>query len=102
MSTAPRASATARPRLIPRQVSVLRRAGVTPRALILGVLLVPVLCFWNVYSEVVAQSTELAVLSLSIAVVFTLLVLLLINAALKRWLPRLALTQAELMFVYLM
>lgn len=77
-------------------------SGVAPRALILGVLLVPVLCFWNVYSEVVAQSTELAVMSLSVAVVFALLVLLLLNAFLKRFLPRLALSQAELLFVYVM
>jgi hypothetical protein len=74
----------------------------TPRALVLGVLLIPLLCFWNVYSEVVAQSTELAVMSLSIAVVFILLVLMAVNAALRRWLPRWALSPAELLFVYVM
>lgn len=82
--------------------SGLRLAGITPRSLLLGILLIPLLCFWNVYSEVVAQSTELAVMSLSIAVVFALLVLLVINGALKRWAPRLALTQAELLFIYIM
>ena len=41
-----------------------RSSGLTGRALALGALLVPVLCFWNVYSDVVAQSTKPAVLSL--------------------------------------
>jgi hypothetical protein len=77
-------------------------SGLTGRALALGALLVPVLCFWNVYSDVVAQSTELAVLSLSIGIVFMLLVLLGINALLRRFLPRRALTAAELLTVYVM
>lgn len=80
----------------------LRAYGVTPRALLIGALLVPVLCFWNLYSEIVAQSTELAVMALSIGVVFALLVLILLNFALKKWLPRFALTQAELLFIFLM
>lgn len=76
--------------------------GVTLRAILLGSLLIPILCFWNVYSEVVAQSTELAVMSLPVAVVFALLLLLFINAGLKRFGPRFALSQAELLFIYVM
>src|SRR5579862_5018806 len=80
----------------------LSRYGVTPRALLLGALLAPTLCAWTLYTEIVAQSTELAVMSLSVGVVFAMLVALNINAALKRWAPRLALSQAELLFVYIM
>ncbi len=76
--------------------------GVTPRALILGLILIPVMCFWNEYTEIVAEATDLAAMSLIIAVVFALFVLLLINLFLKRFLPRFALSQAELMFVYIM
>ena len=79
-----------------------RSSGLTGRALALGALLVPVLCFWNVYSDVVAQSTEPAVLSLSIGIIFVLLVLLAGNALLRRLRPRLALTSAELLTVYVM
>ena len=79
-----------------------RPSGLTGRALALGALLVPVLCFWNVYSDVVAQSTELAVLSLSIGIIFVLLVLLAGNALLRRLLPRWALTSAELLTIYVM
>lgn len=60
------------------------------------------MCFWNEYTEIIAQATDLAAMSLIIAVVFALFVMLLINIALKRWLPRFALTQAELMYVYVM
>lgn len=77
-------------------------ARLTPRALILGGLLISVLCFWNIYSDVVAQSTELAVLSLSIGIIFVLLVLLLVNAMLRRIRPSLALTASELLTVYVM
>src|SRR5579872_4525162 len=91
-ATHPRASASRHPGM----------QGITPRALIVGTALVPLLCFWNAYSDIVAQSTELAVMSLSIGVVFVLLVLLLVNFALKRWAPPLAMTQAELMFIYVM
>ena len=76
--------------------------GITTRAVVIGALLVPVLSWWTLYSEIVAQSTELAVMSLSVGAVFALLVLLLVNAALKRACPRFALTQAELLCIYAM
>src|SRR5262245_10529880 len=79
-----------------------RLTGISLRALLLGAVLVPVLCFWNAYSEIVAQSTELAGMSLSIGPVFALLVLLVVNGGLRRWRPGLALTQAELLFIYVM
>src|SRR5271154_1322133 len=84
------------------QASSLKTYGVTPRALLIGALLVPVLCAWTLYTEIVAQSTELAVMSLSVGVVFAILILMLLNAMLRRWLPGLALGQAELLFVYVM
>lgn len=86
----------------PEEPSARSGSAVSPRAFVLGVLLIPLLCFWNVYSEVVAQSTELAVMSLSIAVVFALLVLLVLNALLRRWLPHLALSRADLLFIYIL
>lgn len=80
----------------------IRKQGLTPRALILGILLIPVMCFWNEYTEIVAQATDLAAMSLIIAVIFALFVLLLINSFLKRFFPSSALSQAELMYVYIM
>jgi hypothetical protein len=77
-------------------------AGITPRALIIGLLLIPVMCFWVEYGEIVAQATDLAAMSLIIAVVFALFVLVLLNRFLKRYFPRHAFTAAELMFIYVM
>ena len=74
----------------------------TGRALVIGLLLIPCLCAWNVYCDVVAQATEMAVLSLSIGVVFALLCLLGVNAVLKALAPRRALSPAELLYVYVM
>lgn len=76
--------------------------GITPRALIIGALLIPLMCLWNEYTEIVAQATDLAAMNLIIAVVFVLFILLLVNLLLKRFLPRFALTQAELMYIYIM
>jgi hypothetical protein len=79
-----------------------KREGITRRAFIIGLLLIPLMCFWNEYTEVVAEATDLAAMSLIIAVVFALFVLTLINLGLKKWLPKWAFSQAELMYIYIM
>lgn len=85
-----------------REAQRARLQGITPRAFVLGLVLIPIMCFWNEYTEIVAQATDLAAMSLIIAVVFALFVLVCINLFLKRFFPRWAFTQAELMFIYLM
>ncbi len=82
--------------------NAIRREGITLRALIIGILLIPLMCLWVEYTEIVAQATDLAAMSLIIAVVFVLFVLLLVNFGLKRFLPRFAFAQAELMYIYVM
>jgi hypothetical protein len=77
-------------------------AGITRRALILGALLIPVVCIWNEYTEIVAEGTDLVAMSLIIAVVILLFLLVTINLGLKKWAPRVAFSQAELMYVYVM
>lgn len=79
-----------------------RGTGITRRAFLIGLFLIPLMCFWNEYTEIVAQATDLAAMSLIIAVVFALFVILLINFALKRFAPKYALTQAEIMYIYIM
>ncbi len=76
--------------------------GITPRALIIGLLLIPLMCFWIEYTEIVAEATDLVAMSLIIAVVFALFVLIGINVFLKKVFPKAAFTQAELMFIYIM
>jgi hypothetical protein len=77
-------------------------AGITPRAFIIGTLLIPLLVYWIEYTEIVAQGTDLAAMSLIIAAVFALFVLLCLNAVVARFAPRHALSQAEMLFVYIM
>src|SRR5579871_2234324 len=60
------------------------------------------MCLWNEYTEIVAQATDLAAMSLIIAVVFVLFILVLFNLLLKKFAPRFAFTQAELMYIYIM
>ena len=76
--------------------------GITLRALLIGLFLIPVVCIWNEYTEIVAEGTDLVAMSLIIAVVVLLFGLVLINLALKRWRPRKAFSQAELMTIYIM
>jgi uncharacterized protein DUF6785/uncharacterized protein DUF6784 len=76
--------------------------GISWRALLIGALLIPVVCIWNEYDEIVAEGTDLVAMSLIISVVILLFFLVLINLALRKWVPRIAFSQAELMYIYIM
>jgi hypothetical protein len=79
-----------------------RPAPVTARACIIGLLLIPLLVFWVEYTEIVAKGPDLAAMSLPMSVVFALLLLIPINLLVRRFAPRAALTQAELLLIYSM
>ena len=79
-----------------------RWSPITLRAWILGLALIPLLIFWLEYTEIVSSGPDLAAMSLPMAVLFALLVLIGVNLLVKRFNPRKALTQAELMFIYTM
>ncbi len=96
--TSPRSSAppAAEPAATPRW------SGITVRAWVIGLLLIPVLDFWLQYTEIVAEGPDLAAMSLPMAVLFALLIIVAINLLVKRFNPKWALSQAELLFVYTM
>jgi hypothetical protein len=75
---------------------------VTRRAVLLGLLLIPLNCYWMAVMEMQWNSLDSTCVSLFFHVVFLLLVLTGLNALARRRAPRLALTQAELMTVYIM
>ena len=85
--------------LAPRRA---RFEGITPRAFLIGTLLIPLMCYWVEYTEIVAQGTDLAAMSLIIGAVFSLFVLICVNGLLARVAPRWVFSQAELMFIYVM
>jgi hypothetical protein len=76
------------------------RRGITPRAVFLGFLLVPVNSFWIVYTEVIRYAAHPTTTSLFFNVVFCVCVLVALNAFLKRYLPRHAFSQGELLVIY--
>ncbi len=75
---------------------------VTRRAILLGAALIPLNCYWMAVMEMQWNSLDSTCVSLFFHVVFLLIVLTLVNASVRRRFPRHALTQAELMIVYVM
>lgn len=76
--------------------------GVTLRALAIGLILIPPNCYWVVQSEAVWGTTYLTIVSLFFNVTFDLLVLVGLNALLKKLAPKSALNQRELLTIYVM
>jgi hypothetical protein len=77
--------------------------GVTWRALIIGAVLIPLNNYWIMQVEAVWNTGHSTCLSLMWHVVINLLLLILINILLiKKFLPKYALTQAELIAIYAM
>ncbi len=77
-------------------------AQVTWRALLLGVLLIPVNVYWMTIVEVKYYSLDGSCLPLFVEPVFILFVIILFNLPLKRFAPGAVLTQAELLTIYIM
>src|SRR5690242_3163613 len=76
--------------------------GITLRAILLGLLLMPVNAFWITVVEVRWYTLDGTSLPLFITPVFILFCLCLLNFALRRVSPRRALDQGELLAVYIM
>jgi len=72
------------------------------RSIVLGLILIPVNCYWIVHIELVQYSAQPTIISLIFNVVFSVFVLTLLNLLLKRFLPKLALRQSELLVIYVM
>jgi len=75
-------------------------APFSKRAFLIGLVLTPLIVFWAEYTEIVAQGADLIAMSLIMSVIFMLTVLMLVNGLLRRFIPRLALSQAEMMLIY--
>ena len=79
-----------------------RRPGIPFRAVLIGLLLIPVNAYVIIKTEVVWASVHATVLSLFFNAVATLFFLGLISLAWRRYHPRSALTQPELVVIYVM
>ena len=92
---------TKRSEKIPSNELAARSTGVTLRALTIGFILSGVNCYWLITGLYWGQSHP-TVISLFFNVIFSVFVLALLNLPLKRFLPNHALTQGELLTVYVM
>lgn len=74
--------------------------GITWRSLLIGFFLIPLNSYWIVQSEAVWWGTYLTIASLFFNVTFTLIILVGLNALLKQFFPKSALSQGELITIY--
>lgn len=78
------------------------QSTITVRAVILGLLLVPVNAYWVTKSEVVLAITHATTLSLFFNVIFIIFLLSILNFLIKRFFPRYTFSSGELLTIYVM
>lgn len=76
--------------------------GVTWRAILIGLVLIPLNSYWVVQMESICGTGQSTLFTLLFNVVFTILVLIILNAPIKKLLPRIAFNQGELLTIYIM
>lgn len=79
-----------------------QRSGFTRRAVLVGVILIPLNVYWVVQMERARQTAWPTAFSLFFNAIFTLLLLQILNLALRRLKPAMAFAQAELLLIYSM
>lgn len=77
-----------------------RPRGVTWRALVIALVLIPINAYWVVQMEVVRYSAHPTTVSFFFNTVFVLLLLVAANMVVRRFFPRGALSQGELLVIY--
>lgn len=78
------------------------RFGVTPRAIIIGLLLIPINGLWIFETEIIRYLGHPTTISLFYTSIFILLCLIAINSVLRRFIPRWVFSQGELITIYVM
>ena len=76
------------------------RQSVTLRVVLLGLLLIPLQAQWIIYMELVRSGIFPTVLTLLFTTIFLLFGVAVLNLALRRWWPRVALRDGELVTLY--
>ena len=76
--------------------------GVTWRAVLIGIILIPLNSYWIIQMESVYYSAHSTTYSLLFNAIFTLLILIVLNIPLKKLFSNLALRECELLTIYIM
>lgn len=79
-----------------------KRHIVTTRSIILGLVLIPINCYWLAVMEIRWNSLDSTCVSLFFHVIFILTLLAAINALVRMRFPSIALEPAELLIIYIM
>ena len=83
-------------------MSLTAQSPITLRATLIGIVLIPFNSYWVLHLSYIWDSNRPTSLALLFNVLFTLIVLIAISELLRRFRPRLALTQTELLTIYAM
>ena len=75
---------------------------ITLKGIILGLCLIPAHCYWIMMTEIVWYSGHPTIVSLFFNAVFTIFVIGLLNLLLKRFAPRVALNESDLLVIFVM
>ncbi|MDH7600988.1 MAG: hypothetical protein QHI38_02465 [Armatimonadota bacterium] len=75
---------------------------VTPRAVAVGLVLIPVNSYWIFMMEIIRYQGHPTTISLFYSSIFNLVILILLNSLLRRFAPRWVFSQAELLTIYVM
>lgn len=78
------------------------RVGVTWRAILIGLLLIPINSYWIFMSEIIRYKGHPTTISLFYSSIFSLLLLILLNSAIRRLKPSWTFSQGELVTIYVM
>ena len=79
-----------------------RRSAVRIRAILVGLLLIPINSYWHIQMTLVWLMNFPAILTLLFNVIFILFILVAINHLLKKYIPQAAFRQGELLTIYIM
>jgi len=86
----------------PAPLTPTRARSVTPRALLLGMALMPINAYWVIMMENIRYSAHPTTISLFFNCIFILVILTGLNGLVARFRPRWAFAQGELLLVYAM
>lgn len=101
-SRAPGGVAPAPRRLAGPPTGAAAALGITPRAVLIGLLLIPANAWWLIEIEYVRYSDNVTTSALFFNAIGLLLLLVALNAGLRRVLPRFVLAPGELVVIYVM
>lgn len=80
----------------------IRSKSITIRAVVIGLILIPINCYWVMVTETVWYALHITCISIFFNVIFCLFVITTINLLFIKYMPDFALNRGELLVIYIM